>query len=89
MTTGSPDELQSRPGADGSAAQQAQPAHRARRVGRPRGPLRLPLNVRILATHDERLTAEVKRQGLSPQYIVEQALGEYFARLDRERENLR
>jgi hypothetical protein len=41
--------------------------------------------VRILAAHNERLTAEVAAQGLSPQYLVEQALAEYFARLDDRR----
>jgi hypothetical protein len=54
-----------------------------RRLGRPRGPVRVPLTVRVLVEHDERLTAEVAAQGLSPQYLVEQALTEYFARLDR------
>jgi hypothetical protein len=56
-----------------------------RRLGRPRGPVRVPLTVRILAEHNERLTSEVAVQGLSPQYLVEQALTEYFARLDRQR----
>lgn len=69
--------------------QPSQPESRAqphgRRLGRPRGPERVPLTVRILATHNERLTAEVVLQGLSPQYVVEQALAEYFARLDRQR----
>ncbi len=61
----------------------AQP--RNRRLGRPRGPVRVPLTVRILAQHNERLTSEVALQGLGPQYLVEQALMEYFARLDRQR----
>ena len=56
-----------------------------RRLGRPRGPERVPLTVRILAGHNQRLTEEVARQGLSPQYLVEQALAEYFTRLDRQR----
>jgi hypothetical protein len=30
-----------------------------RRLGRPRGPVRVPLTVRILAQHNERLTSEV------------------------------
>ncbi|MBR7826246.1 hypothetical protein KDK95_08035 [Actinospica sp. MGRD01-02] len=59
---------------------------RGRRIGRPRGPVRVPLTVRILAAHNERLTAEVAAQGLSPQYLVEQALAEYFARLDDQRD---
>ena len=62
----------------------AHPSH-SRRLGRPRGPVRVPLTVRILAQHNERLTSEVALQGLSPQYLVEQALTEYFARLDRQR----
>ena len=56
-----------------------------RRLGRPRGPQRVPLTVRILVGHNDRLTEEVARQGLSPQYLVEQALAEYFMKLDRQR----
>ena len=54
---------------------------RRRRVGRPRGPERVPLTVRILTATDERLTAAVEATGDSPQYIVDQALSEYLARL--------
>lgn len=54
---------------------------RRRRVGRPRGPERVPLTVRILAATDERLTAAVEATGKSPQYIVDEALAEYLARL--------
>ena len=54
-----------------------------RRVGRPRGPERVPLTVRILAETDERLTAAVEATGKSPQYIVDEALSEYLARLER------
>jgi hypothetical protein len=86
MTTRSPEGLQQLAGADGSAGQADPPTHRARRIGRPRGPLRVALNVRILAAHNERLTSEVERQGLSPQYIIERALSEYFDRLDQELE---
>lgn len=56
-----------------------------RRAGRPRGPERVPLSVRILAHLDERLTEEVERQEINPQSIVDQALAEYFTRLDRAR----
>ena len=59
-----------------------------RRVGRPRGPERVPLSVRILAELDARLTDEVQRQELSPQFIVDQALADYFARLDRARQRV-
>jgi len=54
---------------------------RKRRVGRPRGPERVPLTVRILAATDERLTAAVEATGKSPQYIVDEALSEYLTRL--------
>jgi hypothetical protein len=54
---------------------------RRRRVGRPRGPERVPLTVRILAAADERLTAAVEATGKSPQYIVDEALSEYLTRL--------
>ena len=53
---------------------------RRRRVGRPRGPERVPLTVRILTETDERLTAAVEGTGKSPQYIVDEALSEYLAR---------
>jgi hypothetical protein len=49
-----------------------------RRVGRPRGPERVALTVRVLAATDERLTAAVELTGQSPQYIVEAAMGAYF-----------
>ena len=51
---------------------------RRRRVGRPRGPERVPLTVRILAQNDARLTAAVEETGRSPQYIVDAALAAYF-----------
>ncbi|MBR7839124.1 hypothetical protein KDL01_38030 [Actinospica durhamensis] len=72
------------PGDEKSAAPETSGGSR-RRLGRPRGPVRVPLTVRILAGHNERLTEEVALQGLSPQYLVEQALAEYFTRLDRQR----
>jgi hypothetical protein len=49
-----------------------------RRVGRPRGPERVPLTVRVLAATDERLTAAVNLTGQSPQYLVDAALAAYF-----------
>jgi len=51
---------------------------RVRRVGRPRGPDRVPLTIRVLAATDERLTAAVEITGESPQYVVEAALAAYF-----------
>lgn len=52
-----------------------------RRPGRPRGPERVPLSVRILTANDRRLTAAVEETGLNPQTIVDQALDAYFKRL--------
>jgi hypothetical protein len=49
-----------------------------RRVGRPRGPERVALTVRILAANDVRLTAAVDMTGQSPQYVVDVALSAYF-----------
>jgi hypothetical protein len=75
------------PGAGGDASRLAvrktgkKAGKRRRRVGRPRGPERVPLTVRILTVTDERLTAAVEATGKSPQYIVDEALSEYLARL--------
>ncbi|OYP10067.1 hypothetical protein CFC35_41870 [Streptomyces sp. FBKL.4005] len=52
-----------------------------RRRGRPRGPERVPLTVRILAANDRKLTAAVEQTGLNPQTLVEEALEAYFRRL--------
>ncbi|MEV6535944.1 hypothetical protein AB0M86_41325 [Streptomyces sp. NPDC051639] len=52
-----------------------------RRRGRPRGPERVPVTVRILTSTDRKLTAAVEQTGLNPQTIVEQALEAYFRRL--------
>ncbi|MEE1735062.1 hypothetical protein PUR49_00565 [Streptomyces sp. BE147] len=51
------------------------------RRGRPRGPERKPLSVRILPENDRRLTAAVEQTGLNPQTLVDQALEAYFRRL--------
>jgi hypothetical protein len=51
---------------------------RKRRVGRPRGPERVALTVRILAATDARLTEAVETLGESPQYIVDAALAQYL-----------
>jgi hypothetical protein len=61
------------------------PKRAPRRPGRPKGPDRVALSVRILPHLDEQLTAEVEAQQLNPQTIVDQALTDYFARLDRAR----
>lgn len=49
-----------------------------RRVGRPRGPERVPVTVRLLAETNDRLTTAVDSTGESPQYIVERALTAYL-----------
>lgn len=49
-----------------------------RRRGRPRGPERVPLTVRILPPTDRKLTAAVEQTGLNPQTLVEDALKAYF-----------
>ena len=51
------------------------------RRGRPQGPERVALSVRILADTDERLTAAVEVTEKNPQSIVDAALAEYLARL--------
>jgi len=52
-----------------------------RRRGRPRGPERAKLSVRILAANDAKLTRAVEQTGQSPQYLVDQALALLFAKL--------
>jgi hypothetical protein len=61
--------------ADGRAGKKA---GTKRRMGRPRGPARVALTIRILAANDERLTAAVEATGQSPQYVVDAALAAYF-----------
>jgi len=66
-------------GKAGVKAGDAAAGHRpGRRLGRPRGPARIPLTVRILRRTDERLTAAVEATGHSPQYIVDEALARYL-----------
>ncbi len=62
--------------AGGKAGRKASKA--SRRVGRPRGPERVALTIRILAATDRRLTAAVEQTGESPQYIVDAALAAYL-----------
>jgi len=50
----------------------------ARRPGRPRGPERTALTVRILTATNDRLTTAVDLTGDSPQYIVDAALAAYL-----------
>ena len=51
------------------------------RRGKPRGPERVAVSVRILADTDERLTGAVERIGKNPQSIVDEALSEYLTQL--------
>jgi hypothetical protein len=55
----------------------------ARRRGRPRGPDRVALNVRIRRELDDRLTAAVDQTGQGPQDLVEHALELLLDRLAR------
>lgn len=57
------------------------PRRPPRRRGRPRGPERAMLSVRILAENDRRLTLAVEQTGQNPQSLVDQALDTLFKRL--------
>lgn len=58
-----------------SSGDRQRPAGRKpRRVGRPLGPSRTAITVRILSEIDDALTAAVEDSGQSPQYIVDDAL---------------
>ncbi|WP_405747567.1 hypothetical protein OG422_30675 [Streptomyces sp. NBC_01525] len=65
--------------ADRLAAARATPAKR--RAGRPRGPERVPLSVRLLVETDVRLTLACAQTGQTPQYLVEDALQLLFKEL--------
>ncbi len=71
-----PDGVKAGWSAGGKAGRKAGKA--SRRVGRPRGPERVALTIRILAVTDRRLTAAVEQTGESPQYIVDAALAAYL-----------
>lgn len=68
----------SRAGERASRGRSRKAGKATRRVGRPRGPERHPLTIRILAETNERLTAAVEATGDSPQYIVDKALAAYL-----------
>ncbi|WP_331764897.1 hypothetical protein [Streptomyces sp. NBC_01238] len=57
------------------------PRRPPRRRGRPRGPDREMLSVRILASNNRRLTVAVEQTNLNPQTLVDQALEAMFKRL--------
>lgn len=57
-----------------SGDRKASAGRKPRRVGRPLGPRRTPITVRILSEIDDALTAAVEDTGDSPQYIVDDAL---------------
>ena len=65
----------------GTAADGPGLARSHRRRGRPRGPERVKLSVRITAELDEQLSRAVDKTSLSPQYLVEEALTKYFRSL--------
>ncbi|MFB7619268.1 hypothetical protein [Kitasatospora sp. NPDC056181] len=56
-------------------------ARAGRRLGRPRGPERAKLSVRILKENDDKLTRAVEQTGENPQDLVDQALRLLFAKL--------
>ncbi|GGZ19756.1 hypothetical protein [Streptomyces nitrosporeus] len=69
---------------DGRAPKSAKPKaprHPPRRRGRPRGPEREMLSVRILASNNRKLTVAVEKTDLNPQTLVDQALEALFKRL--------
>lgn len=59
-----------------------QKSRQPRRAGRPKGPDRVPLSVRILAETDARLTTAVELTGWNPQTIVDRALAQYLDTLE-------
>ncbi|MCX4707206.1 hypothetical protein [Streptomyces sp. NBC_01373] len=74
-------EGQEPPAAEGAGAP-PKPARRSpRRAGRPRGPERAPLSVRVLAANDRMLTLAVEQTGKNPQTLVDEALGLLFRKL--------
>lgn len=72
-----------RPAASRPATGHADAGQPARRRGRPRGPDRVALNVRIRRELDDRLTAAVDQTGQGPQDLVERALERELDRLAR------
>ncbi|MDQ0964596.1 hypothetical protein QFZ66_008564 [Streptomyces sp. B4I13] len=70
------------PPAAEAAVSPTKPSRRApRRAGRPRGPERAPLSVRVLAANDRMLTVAVQQTGKNPQTLVDEALGLLFKKL--------
>lgn len=51
------------------------------------GAIGATLTMLMPATHTRRLQSEAALSGLSADELVKQALAEYFARLDRQRDN--
>ncbi|MGY3685133.1 hypothetical protein [Streptomyces sp. TE33382] len=62
-------------------SQSKAPRRPPRRRGRPRGPEREMLSVRILAANNRKLTVAVEQTDLNPQTLVDQALEAMFKRL--------
>lgn len=64
--------------ASGKTSSKASPAPR-RGVGRPPGPDRQAITVRVLAEHDAKLTAAWDQKGMRPQQVIDAALAAWFA----------
>ncbi|MET7649009.1 hypothetical protein ABZS83_36400 [Streptomyces sp. NPDC005426] len=78
------DDDQEHSAGDGRASRSSTPKaprRPARRRGRPRGPDREMLSVRILASNNRKLTVAVEQTDLNPQTLVDQALEALFKRL--------
>lgn len=72
--------------AGASASGKASNRKPRRGVGRPAGPERQAITVRVLAEHDAKLTQAWDQEGMRPQQVIDAALGEWFERhLEKER----
>lgn len=81
---GGPDggnEHQEPPTTEGTGSPPKAARRSPRRAGRPRGPERAPLSVRVLAANDRMLTVAVEQTGRNPQTLVDEALGLLFRKL--------
>lgn len=76
-----PDGSASTPASERASVAAHLKARPPRRRGRPQGPERVALSVRILMELDEQLTAAVETTGRGPQELVEDGLRLLFAQL--------
>ncbi len=79
-SVGEPARVQAADSASVSASENAG-VKTGRRLGRPKGPERAKLSVRILKENDAKLTRAVELTGENPQDLVDQALRLLFAKL--------